>query len=355
MKNSKAIAILAVICVVTVSMLAACGGGATNTATDNSSTAASSGSSGGAASTTTDNTKSYTIGIAIKTLSNSYFREIAYGIIEGCNDLGMQYKLTTNENDNDLAGQIQNCEDMLNSGIDALIITPQNTDGIAPLIQEYAAKNVPVIVVDTAANSDLVTGSMLMMEEQKGAAMAQLVADKINGKGKIIFLEGVAGTSSSDNMAKGVKDEIANNYPNIQLVSQNADYAQEKGQSVMADLLQANPDAVAAMSLNDMMMLGAIVSIKDAGYTPGLDPGNFILGCMSIDPVTAGLIQNGEIYFSLYGAPQSTGYISAGYALRAIRGEYIPKMSYIPYEAYYQSNIDSLIPDLDKVRDYSFN
>jgi len=345
---------MAIICVLAAGLFAGCGSGGTGS-TDTGSATASGSATGDSTSATTGNSNNYTIGIAIKTLSNSYFREIAYGIIEGCQDLGMQYKLTTNENDNDLAGQIQNCEDMLNSGINALIITPQNTDGIAPLIEEYAAKNVPVIVVDTAANSDLVTGTMLMLEEQKGAAMAKLVADKINGQGKIIFLEGVAGTSSSDNMAKGVKDEIANDYPGITLISQNADYAQEKGQQVMADLLQANPDAVAAMSLNDMMMLGAIVSIKDAGYTPGLNPGDFILGCMSIDPVTADFIKNGEIYFSLYGAPQSTGYISAGYALRAIKGEYIPKMSYIPYEAYYQDNIDSLIPDLDRVRDYSFN
>jgi ABC-type sugar transport system substrate-binding protein len=327
--------------------LAGCGGGGQSA----DSGAADGASDAGASSANSD----FTIGINVKTLSNSYFREIAYGVIEGCEDLGMQWKLTTNENNTDLAGQIQNCEDLLNSGIDALVITPQSSDGIAPLIKEYNDANVPVLVVDTAANDADAAATMTMDEIQKGGDMARILADQIGGTGKIIFMPGVAGTSSSDNMQKGAEDTIKAEYPNITLVTQHADYSQEKGQQVMADLLQSNPDVRGVMALNDMMILGAVVSLQEAGYSLGSGPDDVVIACMSIDPVTADYIKDGTIFCSLYGSPQSTGYLFAGYALRAIRGEVLPEYGFIPYEAYYQDNIDSLIPDLKKVADYNFN
>jgi ribose transport system permease protein len=181
------------------------------------------------------------------------------------------------------------------------------------------------------------------------------VAEQIGGRGKVLFLSGVPGTSSSDNMQRGAEETMKAEFPGINLVTQHAYFAQARGQEVMADMLQANPDVRGVISLNDMMILGAVVSLEEGGYSMGTGPKDVVIVCMSIDPVTARYIQDGTVYGSLYGSPQVSGYTAVAYALKAIRGEAVPPEGFIPYTLYTKENIDSLLPDLDRVRDYNFN
>lgn len=338
--------IILALCLCIAPVLTGCGNDAADTSQTSGDAADTAASAGG--------NSDITIGINVKTLSNSYFREIAYGAIEHAEDLGINYILTSSDSNNDLAGQIATCEDMLASGIDALLITPQNSTGIATLVEECNAKNVPVIVIDTKAEDCVVATTLMLDEHRQAMELAEMTAKKMGGSGKLIVLAGVAGTSSSDNKEGAIKAHIAENYPNIELVAQNANYSQEMGQEVMADLIQANDDIKAVIALNDMMMMGAIVSLEEAGYTCNGDTG-VICSAMSISTTTAQYIKEGKVWVSSYSSPQDTGYSATGFAMMAMNGQKLAPIWYQPHVPYNAENIDELLPDLETVEAYNFN
>ena len=98
------------------------------------------------------------------------------------------------------------------------------------------------------------------------------MAELIGGKGKIVELEGTVGASAATDRKTGFDEEIAANYPDIEIVaSQTGDFTRAQGKEVMESFLKSNPDIVGVYAHNDDMALGAIEAIKEAGLKPGED------------------------------------------------------------------------------------
>ncbi|MBV8567994.1 MAG: substrate-binding domain-containing protein, partial [Methylobacteriaceae bacterium] len=93
----------------------------------------------------------------------------------------------------------------------------------------------------------------------------------VNGKAKIIELEGTTGSSPANDRKKGF-DEAIKQWPDMQiLASQTGDFARDKGRQVAETLLQAHPETTAIYAHNDEMAIGAIAALEAAGKTPGKD------------------------------------------------------------------------------------
>ena len=90
---------------------------------------------------------------------------------------------------------------------------------------------------------------------------------KVVSEGKIAVLEGISGHESSINRVNGFTDKIKE-LGGLEIVaSQPADWDQEKGYTVFQNILQANPDIVGLFAANDMMALGAVKALEDAGLS----------------------------------------------------------------------------------------
>ena len=94
-----------------------------------------------------------------------------------------------------------------------------------------------------------------------GKLAAEALAEAIGESGKVIVLQGVAGTSASRERGQGFSEGIAA-FPNIEVVAmQPADFDRAQGLDVATNLLQANPDVVGIFAENDEMALGAIQAL----------------------------------------------------------------------------------------------
>ncbi|MEU3348986.1 ABC transporter substrate-binding protein [Streptomyces sp. NPDC006700] len=188
--------------------------------------------------------------------------------------LGVKKLLTTNAQ-SQLSKQISDIKDMLAQGAQLLIVAPLNSDGLEPALQAAAAKHVPVITVDRKLNATACKDYVAFLGSdfvEQGKRAADAMIQVTGGKGKVAILLGASGNNVTTDRTKGFVDQLKAKAPGLQIVAQQTgEFARDKGQQVMEQLIQSKPDITAVYAENDEMGLGAVTALKGAGKKPGKD------------------------------------------------------------------------------------
>ncbi|MFI5494452.1 ABC transporter substrate-binding protein [Actinoplanes sp. NPDC051859] len=179
---------------------------------------------------------------------------------------------TTNAN-SQFNKQISDVEQMLDAGVQLLIVAPLNSDGWDSVFAKAAAKKVPIITIDRKINAtpckDYLTFIGSDFAEQ-GKRAADKMAAALGNKGSVAILLGAPGNNVTTLRTQGFKDQIAKIAPDVKIVfEQTGQFSREEGQKVTEQLLQSNSDINGIYAENDEMALGAQVALKGAGKTKG--------------------------------------------------------------------------------------
>jgi ribose transport system substrate-binding protein len=186
--------------------------------------------------------------------------------------LGITNLTTTNAN-SQFNKQISDVEQMIDSGVQLLVIAPLNSDGWDSVFAKASAKKIPIVTIDRKINAtpckDYLTFIGSDFAEQ-GKRAADEMAKALGNKGQVAILLGAPGNNVTTLRTSGFKDEIAKIAPDIKIVfEQTGNFAREDGQKVAEQLLQSKPDINGIYAENDEMALGAIVALKGAGKKAG--------------------------------------------------------------------------------------
>ncbi len=165
----------------------------------------------------------------------------------------------------DNAKQIRDIEELLKLGIDLLIVSPNESEPLTPIIEKVFKMGIPVIVVDRKINSDNYTafigGDNYLIGQEAGKYAAKL----LKGKGKIVEITGLAGSTPSIERQKGFV-EIIKMYPEISVVSSVSgkwNWADAKIQ--MQKIIDDKTDFDLVFAYNDVMAKGAYSVAKENG------------------------------------------------------------------------------------------
>jgi ABC-type sugar transport system substrate-binding protein len=180
---------------------------------------------------------------------------------------GVKKLIYTNAN-SQASKPISDIRDMIAQNVDAIIVAPLLEEGMDPALNAAKQAKVPVFLIDreTAGKpcEDYITFMGSNFYEQGGRA-AKIMAGLTNEKAKVAVLEGTPGASVTIDRTQGFEKALKK-YPDMDIVaSQTGEFLRTKGQTVMEQLIQANPDIDAVYAENDEMALGAIQALKDAG------------------------------------------------------------------------------------------
>lgn len=205
--------------------------------------------------------KDIKIGLSVSTLNNPFFVSLKDGVVAEAKKHGMETIVVDAQNDS--AKQSNDVDDLMQKGVNVLLINPTDSAAISTVVQSANSLGIPVITLDRSADKGDVK-ALVASDNVKGGRMAAEFIEKIVGKNaKVVELEGVAGASATRERGKGFH-EVADQ--NLKVVAkQTADFDRTKGLNVMENLLQANPDVQAVFAHNDEMALGAIEAIKSSG------------------------------------------------------------------------------------------
>lgn len=188
--------------------------------------------------------------------------------------LGVKKLLVTNAQ-SQLSKQISDIQDMLAQGAQFLIVAPLNSDGLEPALQAAAAKKVPVLTIDRKVNASSCKDYLAFVGSnfvQQGTRAADAMIKVTGGNGKVAILLGSSGNNVTTDRTKGFVDRVKEKAPGLQIVAQQtAEFARDKGQAVMEQLISSNPDITAVYAENDEMALGAVTALRSAGKNPGKD------------------------------------------------------------------------------------
>ncbi|GFZ78756.1 ABC transporter substrate-binding protein [Paenibacillus marchantiophytorum] len=163
--------------------------------------------------------------------------------------------------------QIANIEDLITKGVDVIITTPNSPTALAPVLKKAQGKGIKVVLLAAKSEYETFDSLVTVNDYDFGKAGAQWLVKQLDGKGKIITLNGIAGISVSDERWKGAK-EVFDKYPDIKVVaSANADWDYAKAKLEVSNMLSANPQIDGVWSQGGGMTLGAIESFQAANRT----------------------------------------------------------------------------------------
>ncbi|GLY08924.1 ribose ABC transporter substrate-binding protein RbsB [Pseudobacillus badius] len=201
------------------------------------------------------------IGLSVSTLNNPFFVSLKDGVVKEAKKNQMETIVVDAQNDS--AKQINDVEDLIQQGVDVLLINPTDSSAISTAVQSANAIGIPVITLDRSAEKgDVVT--LVASDNVKGGQMAgDFIVEKLGEGAKVAELEGVPGASATRERGKGF--HLTADKKLEVVAKQSADFDRTKGLNVMENILQGHPDIQAVFAHNDEMALGAIEAIASSG------------------------------------------------------------------------------------------
>ncbi|MGO7983491.1 sugar ABC transporter substrate-binding protein, partial [Rhizobium johnstonii] len=97
---------------------------------------------------------------------------------------------------------------------------------------------------------------------------AKCINERLDGKGKIIFLSSPAGAQSTEAINTSITDAIKKDAPNAEIVNQQEAKDRLGSQQIVSSALQAAPDANSLIGTDDESSLGGLDAFKQAGIDP---------------------------------------------------------------------------------------
>lgn len=261
------------------------------------------------------------VALIVKNLTNPFFVYMKWGGEAAAKKYNVQYTCLAPERDGDVEGQIRIMEDLIQRGVDAIVIVPIDSQGIVAGIERANQADVPVFVSNTRAFG----GEFLTFAGIDHVAMAEemgkYVVKRLGGKGKIIELEGTTGAQSSIDRKTGFAN-IFSKEPGIQVLARTtADYNRAKGMQVTEDLLVRYKDIDAIVAYNDSMALGAVEAVKAAGRL-----GEIMITGTDGNKDALDSIKKGELTATVDSNPVAQAFVPVEAAIRYILyGEIPPK------------------------------
>jgi ribose transport system substrate-binding protein len=255
--NKPFMFVVAVILV--ASMLAACAG-ATPTAAPTTAPAPTK-----AAEPTQAQAKKFTIGISNPFISSEYRTQM----IQELKDVNAEYMkqgltndLVIESADTDVAGQIQQLQNLMNKGVDAILVNPGDVNGLNATLEEAVKKGIIVISVDQEIGANGVYNVGIDQKEWAKTS-AKWLADKLGGKGDIVEIEGFPGHPANVARMDGVA-EVLKNYPDIKVLAKDTGkWDEATGQQVMSQFLASFPNLNGYWT-QDGMAIGALQALMAA-------------------------------------------------------------------------------------------
>jgi ribose transport system substrate-binding protein len=202
------------------------------------------------------------VGLIVSTLNNPFFVTLKEGAEAQAKDMGLE--MIVLDSQNDPAKELANMEDLLTQDVDVILINPTDSDAVGNAIKLANGKEVPVITLDRGANAGDVVAHIASDNVSGGVMAGEYIAEMLGGTGKVVELEGIAGTSAARDRGQGFNTAI--DATDIEVVArQVADFDRTKGLSVMENILQAQPEIDAVFAHNDEMALGALTAVQTSG------------------------------------------------------------------------------------------
>ena len=163
--------------------------------------------------------------------------------------------------DNDAKKQVRQIDSLVQRKIDLLVVAPSDIKVVAPAIERVCRSGIPVILYDRSIESPHYTAYIGGDNVEIGREVARFISDKLQGKGTVVEIMGIKGSSPVTDRHRGFM-EVMRKYPNLKVVSLEADWNVDGAQVVMGNYLDKGGHADAVFGHNDAEATGAMQAAR---------------------------------------------------------------------------------------------
>ncbi len=213
------------------------------------------------------NTTDGLIGISVPSADHGWTAGAAYYAQQKCEELGLEegegYRLLTADSVNDQGNDL---DELINMGCTSIVMLPHN-DEVSVAAQRVLDAGINLIVFDRKITGDY-TAYLAGDNAGIGVNGADYIGEALNGKGTVAVMSAPSVGSVSVDRTEAFKEEVAEKYPDLELIDVTAEgFTQEAGLTMASDMLIANGHIDAVFSIDDEPSLGILQAIIEAGRT----------------------------------------------------------------------------------------
>jgi ribose transport system substrate-binding protein len=280
------------------------------------------------------------IALVLKTANNPFFIDMQKGAEEAAKKLGVNLIVQAAEREVDVEKQMQIIENLIQTKVAALCVTPSGSREIVPAIEKANRAGIPVVIVDTRVDAKAMSessgkvASFIGSDNYEGGKLAgEFIAKKLGGKGKVAVLEGIPGHETGDSRLKGFREALKAT-PEIEIVaSQTANWERDQGFNVFQNILQSHPDIQAVFACSDLMALGAVEAIAAAKKTGQIT----VIGFDASDEARKAVLA-GTMDATVAQSPAEMGALAVENAYHLIKGEAVKAELVVPIKLITKEN-----------------
>ena len=280
------------------------------------------------------------IALVMKTANNPFFIEMQKGAEAAAKRLNVELVVQAAEREVDVEKQMQIVENLIQTRVAALCVTPSGSREIVPAIDKANKANIPVVIVDTRVDAKALSDSggkvatFIGSDNYEGGKVAgEFLAKHLNGKGKVAVLEGIPGHETGDSRLRGFRDALKAT-PGIEIVaSQTANWERDQGFNVFQNILQSHPDVNAVFACSDLMALGAVEAIAAAKKTGQIA----VVGFDALSEARDA-IRQGSMVATVAQSPDRMGALAVENAVKLLKGEQVQPEFVVPIKLVTKEN-----------------
>ena len=219
---------------------------------------------------------------------------------------------------NNLAEQLSEIEDVTVKKPDAILFMAVDPRGVVPAIEKVNAAGIPLVNYNDRVRGGKFVSYVAADDYNLGLDAGRYLLKALGGKGDVVIIEGVKGSTTSDDRVRGFNKALEEN-PGVKLLaSQPANYQRLQALQVTENLIQSNPSIDGVMAAADVMAFGAIEALEAAGRKA-----TKVVGIGGV-PESIEAIKAGRLLATAEFNGYKMGCLATMAALRSLRKETVP-------------------------------
>nr|WP_154324794.1 sugar ABC transporter substrate-binding protein [Pantoea sp. 201603H] len=235
----------------------------------------------------------------------------------------------------DVAQQLQQVQNFIGQGVDAIIVNPVDTNAVKPIVDQATKAGIPLVFVNRRPAIEL-AGKIAYVgsdSELAGRLQMEALAKAMNGKGNVAILLGDLANESTRERTKGVEAVVAK-YPGIKVIQkQTAKFQRNDAVDVVSNWMTAGDDINAIASNNDEMAIGALQAL-------GRNNANVLIAGVDGTPDALQMIKNGKMVATVFQNAKGQGEGAVTTAVKLVNGEKVQNIVDIPFQLITKENYE---------------
>ncbi|MEZ4828872.1 MAG: substrate-binding domain-containing protein [Bacteroidia bacterium] len=284
------------------------------------------------------------IAVIPKGTTHIFWKSVHAGAKKAEHDLGVEIIWQGPLKESDRQTQIQIVQNFISQNVDAMALAPLDSRSLVPVVKSAGKRNLPVVIFDSDLDSDDYVSFVATDNYKGGQLCAELMAQRMNNKGKVILLRYLEGSASTTNREQGFLDRIAEVAPDIELISTNqyAGATIERSLQSSQNILNRFPEVEGIYCPNETSVQGMLRALQTAGKA-----GKVVLVGFDANETLIQGLKDGEVSGFALQDPFMMGYLGVETAVKAVRGEPIEKRVDTGVVIVTKENMD--LPEIQKL------